>query len=53
LIRRTPYRRAVAPTTAFQRLEDGRGEQWDPDIIDVFLAAYAGAGEAEEIPEGP
>jgi putative two-component system response regulator len=47
-----PYRRALAPAMAFERLEDGRGEQWDPDIVDVFLAAYAGSGEAEEIAEG-
>ena len=42
----------MAPIGAFQRLEDGRGEQWDPDIVDVFLAAYAGTEEAEEAAEG-
>jgi putative two-component system response regulator len=47
-----PYRGALAPVIAFQRLEDGRGEQWDPEIVNVFLAAYAGAGETEEIAEG-
>jgi putative two-component system response regulator len=47
-----PYRRALAPGEAFQRLEDGRTEQWDPDVVDVFLAAYAGTGAVEEIAEG-
>ena len=47
-----PYRAAMAPAVAFQILEDGRGEQWDPDVVDTFLAAYAGPGEAEEIAEG-
>jgi putative two-component system response regulator len=47
-----PYRAAITPIGAFQRLEDGRGEQWDPDIVDVFLTAYAGTEEAEEVAEG-
>ena len=47
-----PYRAAMAPAAAFQRLEDGRGQQWDPDVVDVFLAAYAGHSEAQEIAEG-
>ena len=47
-----PYRAALSQATAFQRLEDGRGEQWDPDAVDSFLAAYAGSAQAEEIAEG-
>jgi putative two-component system response regulator len=47
-----PYRAAMAPQDAFQRLEDGRGSQWDPEVVDVFLAAYADAGETEEVAEG-
>jgi putative two-component system response regulator len=47
-----PYRAAIAPAGAFQRLEDGRGEQWDPGVVDSFLAAYAGSSAAEEIAEG-
>jgi putative two-component system response regulator len=47
-----PYRAAMAPLEAFERLEDGRGSQWDPEVVDVFLAAYAGAGETEEVAEG-
>ncbi len=37
-----PYRAGMSLETAFQRLEDGKGEQWDPDAVDAFLAAYAG-----------
>ena len=47
-----PYRAAMAPGIAFQRLEDGRGEQWDPGAVDSFLVAYAGSSETEEIAEG-
>ena len=47
-----PYRAAMSPAVAFQRLEDGRAEQWDPDAVDSFLAAYAGSTEAVEIAEG-
>jgi putative two-component system response regulator len=39
-----PYRAALAHAEAFQRLEDGRGAQWDPEVIDIFLSAYAGVG---------
>jgi putative two-component system response regulator len=47
-----PYRAAMAPATAFQLLEDGRGEQWDPGVVDSFLTAYAGSDEPVEIAEG-
>ncbi|MGD0249234.1 MAG: HD domain-containing phosphohydrolase, partial [Candidatus Limnocylindrales bacterium] len=47
-----PYRAAIDPVAAFQLLEDGRGEQWDPDVVDTFLDAYAGSAEDEEIAAG-
>jgi putative two-component system response regulator len=47
-----PYRAALSQAVAFQRLEDGRGEQWDPDAVDSFLIAYAGSSEAQEVAEG-
>ena len=47
-----PYRAAMAPAIAFQRLEDGRGEQWDPAVVDSFLAAYEGESAVPEIAEG-
>jgi putative two-component system response regulator len=37
-----PYRRARPIDTAFQILEDGRGSQWDPEVVDAFLGLYAG-----------
>jgi response regulator RpfG family c-di-GMP phosphodiesterase len=42
----------MAAAVAFQRLDDGRGEQWDPDVVDMFLAEYAGHSEPQEIAEG-
>jgi putative two-component system response regulator len=47
-----PYRAAISHSVAFQRLEDGRGEQWDPGVVDIFLAVYAGNGVAEQLAEG-
>jgi len=47
-----PYRAALSQEIAFQCLEDGRGEQWDPSAGDVFLSAYADHDEAVEIAEG-
>jgi putative two-component system response regulator len=42
-----PYRKGCRADVAFQRLEDGRGGQWDPDVVDAFLAAF-GDMEADE-----
>jgi putative two-component system response regulator len=39
-----PYRAAMAPVMAFDRLEQGRGSQWDPAVVDIFLDVYAGPG---------
>lgn len=38
-----PYRKGMPYEVAFQRLEDGKGTQWDPEAVDAFLAAYSGA----------
>ncbi len=35
-----PYRRAMAPRAAMKILEEGRGTQWDPNIVDAFLALF-------------
>jgi HD-GYP domain-containing protein (c-di-GMP phosphodiesterase class II) len=32
-----PYRRALPAERAAEILRDGRGRQWDPDIVDAFL----------------
>ena len=50
-----PYRKALAPVVAFERLEQGRGTQWDPAVVGIFLDAYAGRDDepvAAEIIEG-
>jgi len=41
-----PYRAGMPAAEAFQRLEDGRGGQWDPIVVDAFLEAYAGTDGA-------
>ena len=33
-----PYRKALPPDEVTRRLSEGAGTQWDPDIIEVFLA---------------
>ena len=39
------YRAALRIEDALQILEDGRGGQWDPSVVDTFLARYAGSDE--------
>jgi HD-GYP domain-containing protein (c-di-GMP phosphodiesterase class II) len=36
-----PYRRAMSPDAAATVLRDGRGRQWDGEIVDAFLATIA------------
>ena len=36
-----PYRRALSKAQATSILREGRGQQWDPDIVDAFLAILA------------
>jgi putative two-component system response regulator len=49
-----PYRRGQSPDVALQVLRDGRGTQWDPDVVDAFTEVYAGdlAGSAGSAAEG-
>jgi putative two-component system response regulator len=47
-----PYRKGCRAEVAFQRLEDGRGEQWDPDVVDAFLAAFGDTQPDEAAPWG-
>jgi putative two-component system response regulator len=47
-----PYRDGLPIDIAFQRLEDGREEQWDPNAVDAFLSAYAGSPEPDRLLEG-
>ena len=47
-----PYRAALAPVEAIQRLHDGRGEQWDPEVVDAFLQQYNATPDPAEVAEG-
>lgn len=35
-----PYRSELPVAEALQRLRDGRGRQWDPEVVDAFLATH-------------
>lgn len=41
MISERPYRQPIAPRQALQILQDGRGSQWDPDVVDVMLGMFA------------
>jgi putative two-component system response regulator len=39
-----PYRGGEPPDVALQILRDGRGTQWDPDVVDAFTSSYEAGG---------
>ncbi|MGB6985902.1 MAG: HD-GYP domain-containing protein [Candidatus Aquilonibacter sp.] len=41
MISERPYRLPIAPRQALQILQDGRGSQWDPEVVDVMLGMFA------------
>jgi HD-GYP domain-containing protein (c-di-GMP phosphodiesterase class II) len=41
-----PYRRGMTPARAAQILREGRGEQWDPTVVEAFLHSIADQLEA-------
>lgn len=41
MISERPYRQPVSPRQALQILQDGRGSQWDPNVVDVMLGMFA------------
>jgi HD-GYP domain-containing protein (c-di-GMP phosphodiesterase class II) len=41
MIGRRPYRPAVAPSIALERLVEGRGTQFDPDVVDAMIDVVA------------
>lgn len=43
-----PYRAGRGHDVAFQLLQDGRGAQWDPDVVDAFVELYAGPAAGDE-----
>ena len=44
-----PYRKAIAPRRALEILEEGRGTQWDPFVVDAMLGLLRG-GRKEGVP---
>jgi putative two-component system response regulator len=47
-----PYRAGIPVMEAFDRLDDDDGQQWDRDVVDAFLALYAGTSKTADVPEG-
>jgi putative nucleotidyltransferase with HDIG domain len=41
MISERPYRQPVTPRQALQILQDGRGSQWDADVVDAMLGMFA------------
>jgi HD-GYP domain-containing protein (c-di-GMP phosphodiesterase class II) len=48
-----PYRKGMPAQRAARILREGRGTQWDPDVVDAFLRSIAGrlAAEAQPAPQ--
>ena len=46
-----PYRLALRVEEALQRLDDGRGEQWDPLVVDIFVGQHVGSAEDRGVAE--
>jgi putative two-component system response regulator len=40
-----PYRPRLTEAGAFERLEEGKGRQWDPEAVEAFVLAFAGRSE--------
>lgn len=40
MISERPYRRPIAPRAALQILEEGRGSQWDPEVVDAMIGMF-------------
>ncbi|MDQ2865841.1 MAG: HD-GYP domain-containing protein [Candidatus Eremiobacteraeota bacterium] len=41
MISERPYRKPVPPRRALEILAEGRGTQWDPDIVDAMLGMFS------------
>jgi putative nucleotidyltransferase with HDIG domain len=41
MISERPYRQPISPRQALQILQDGRGTQWDPDVVDAMLNMFS------------
>ena len=40
MISERPYRKPIPPRQALQILEEGRGSQWDPDVVDAMVGMF-------------
>lgn len=40
MISERPYRKPIAPRQALAILREGRGTQWDPDVVDAMLSMF-------------
>ncbi len=41
MISERPYRRPIAPRQALQILQEGRGSQWDPEVVDAMIGMFS------------
>ena len=41
MISERPYRKPIPPRQALAILQEGRGTQWDPDVVDAMLGMFA------------
>ncbi len=41
MISERPYRKPIPPRQALTILEEGRGTQWDPDVVDAMLGMFS------------
>jgi putative nucleotidyltransferase with HDIG domain len=41
MISERPYRQPIPPRQALQILEEGRGSQWDPEVVDAMIGMFS------------
>ncbi len=41
MISERPYRRPIPPRQALQILQEGRGSQWDPEVVDAMIGMFS------------
>jgi putative nucleotidyltransferase with HDIG domain len=41
MISERPYRQPISPRQAMQILREGRGSQWDPEVVDAMLGMFS------------
>jgi putative nucleotidyltransferase with HDIG domain len=46
-----PYRKAIAPRQALGILSDGRGTQWDPEVVDAMLGLFTRSASTQRSDE--